>query len=123
MKKRNMARCMWYLFAAQLILAACMTVFCFAGVITCLHSTERTNGIFAHYLPMMRQHLQTEQDPERFRQEALGLLDQVVSDARLQETELRFMVKISVLGGFALFTFTLGLGLFANRLHHLREES
>jgi hypothetical protein len=107
---------MWYLFTVQLVLSACMTTVCVVGSVTMLHVQEETNRSAARLLPDIRQHLQTEQDADKLRLEANGLLDETVSDAESREAGLRFMVKMSAMFGAALFVISSGSGICAYKL-------
>ena len=113
---------MWICFACQLVIAICITTTSLVASLTCLHLAEQSNQSFGRHLPAIRQHLQAEQNPDKLRHEASGFLDWVVRDAEYQEWELRFVVKMSVVVGFGLLVYSLGLGLFASRLQRESRE-
>jgi len=121
-QKPSLVRNMWLCFASQIVMAICITTTCVFASVVCLHSAEEDSQSFARRLPAIRQHLQAEQDPDKLRREANGLLDMAVSDAESREWGLRFMVKTSAIFGFGLCVYSLALGLFAYRLQRESRE-
>jgi hypothetical protein len=118
MKKRkpSIASQMWWCFAIQLWMAILITSASVFASTVLLHAVKETNKALTERLPSIRQHLKEEQDPGKLRQEASGLLDEMVNDSKFQESIFQFAVKMSLVFGLGLGVSSLGYGIFAYRL-------